>query len=162
MKASPNPSRKTGNVLIDFATVNYVNGVPPSSYGPTACMVRITEVTHDAMPQIVFDLAISLYSNTNVTYKDVHDLSLPSDSGSLCAPGRARRGFVGHGPRAAVRHLEFSADDARTYLVQSSTNLADWTTLGPALEDAQRDGEYSFDDAQPGTGAMRYYRVVTQ
>ena len=34
-------------------------------------MTRITEVTHDDVPQIVFDLTISLYSNTNTTYKDV-------------------------------------------------------------------------------------------
>ena len=32
-------------------------------------------VTHDAVPQIVFDLAISMYANTNTTYKDCENLS---------------------------------------------------------------------------------------
>ena len=51
------PQPKTGNVLVDFAAVNYVNGVPPSAYGPSAWIVRIQEVTHEAVPQLVFDLA---------------------------------------------------------------------------------------------------------
>ena len=61
---------QTGNVLMDFGAVSYVNGVAPSQYGPSATMARITEVTHDPVPQIVFDLAISTYANTNTSYKD--------------------------------------------------------------------------------------------
>src|SRR5262249_38169155 len=52
-EGSTEPEPKTGNVLIDFAAVSYVNGAAPSTNGPGATMTRITEVTHDAVPQIV-------------------------------------------------------------------------------------------------------------
>ncbi len=155
------PQPKTGNVLIDFSAVSYVNGVAPSSYGPTATMVRLTEVTHDAVPQIVFDLAISMYTNTSVTYKDcsvyrchripdlyahpatpVADLSVTFENG--------------------VPFLVFSADDARTYLIEDSTNLLDWETLGTPSEDEQQNGDYTFEDDQPNESPAHYYRVVTQ
>ncbi|HVM49126.1 MAG TPA: aryl-sulfate sulfotransferase [Candidatus Acidoferrum sp.] len=152
------PEPKTGNVLIDFAAVSYVNGAPPNRTYPTSNMVRITEVTHDAVPQIVFDLAISAYAVNNPTNKDcsvyrchrIPDLyghpALPvADLTITC-----KNGLAG---------LEFSADDFRTYVVEASTNLADWEQLGTAVEDPQNPGDFSFQSTQ-GTG--RYYRVLTQ
>jgi arylsulfate sulfotransferase len=154
------PLLKTGNVLNDFAAVSYVNGAP-SSYGATATMTRITEVTHDAVPQIVFDLAISLYANTNTSYKDcsvyrshripdlyahpanpVADLSVTFQNGSPL--------------------LEFSADDTRTYIVETSANLVDWEAIGAPSEDEQRTGNFSFADYQASELPVRYYRVVTK
>jgi arylsulfate sulfotransferase len=152
---------KTGNVLIDFGAVSYVNGVAPSQYGPSATMARIMEVTHDAVPQVVFDVAISMYANTNTSYKDcgiyrchripdlyahpakpVADLSVTSEDG--------------------LALLEFSADDTRTYVVEASTNLVDWEAIGVAVEDEQQSGEFSFEDDQSDGLAACYYRVVTQ
>ena len=155
------PLPKTGNVLNNFGAVSYINGVAPSSYGPNAVMCRITEVTHDAVPEIVFDLAISLYANTNVTYKD-------------CSVYRARRipDLYAHPAKPVAdlsvtytngtSRLEFSADDARAYLVEASTNLFDWEALGLAVEDDPQSGEFSFEDVQPGESKPRYYRVITQ
>jgi hypothetical protein len=58
--------------------------------------------------------------------------------------------------------LVFSADDARTYLIEDSTNLLDWETLGTPSEDEQQNGDYTFEDDQPNESPAHYYRVVTQ
>lgn len=155
------PLPKTGNVLNDFAAVSYINGAAPSSFGPTATMTRITEVTHDATPQIVFDLAISLYANTNTSYKDcetyrshripdlyAHPAMPVADLSVTCANG--------------APFLEFSADDTRTYVIEASTNLVDWGAIGVALEDEQESGDFTFNDDQSSELPVRYYRVVTQ
>jgi arylsulfate sulfotransferase len=154
------PEPRTGNVLIDFAAVSYVNGVPPSSYGPSVPVVRLVEVTHDAVPQVVFDLEISIYANTNVTYKN-------------CSVYRAHRiaDLYPHPPQPVadlsvgfqgMPRLDFSADDTRTYIVQASTNLADWTTIGTAAESAQQDGNFSYQDTRSAGASGAYYRVITQ
>jgi hypothetical protein len=151
----------TGNVLIDFGAVSYVNGVAPSPYGPSATMARITEVTHDAVPQVVFDVAISMYSNTNTSYKDcsvyrthripdlyAHPAKPVADLSVTCEDGLPR--------------LVFSADDTRIYVIEASTNLVDWEAIGVALEDEQQSGDFSFEDDQSDKLPARYYRVVTQ
>src|SRR5664279_5513655 len=115
------PEPKTGNVLIDFGAVSYVNGVAPSQYGPSATMARITEVTHDAVPQVVFDVALSMYANTNTSYKDcsvyrshripdlyAHPAQPVADLSVTCEDG--------------LPFLEFSADDKRAYVIEASTN----------------------------------------
>jgi arylsulfate sulfotransferase len=155
------PLPMTGNVLNNFAAVSYVNGAPPSSFGPTATMCRITEVTHEAVPQIVFDLAISMYAKTNTSYRDcsiyrahriadlyAHPAKPVADLSVTCEDGSTR--------------LRFSADDARSYLVQAATNLFDWETLGSATEDEPPRGDFGFDDEQAGEFPARYYRIVTQ
>jgi hypothetical protein len=155
------PQPLTGNVLNDFAAVSYVNGKAPSSYGVSATMARITEVTHDAVPEIVFDLAISMYANTNMSYKDcsvyrshripdlyAHPAKPVGDLSVTCQDGEPL--------------LEFSADGTRTYLIEASTNLVDWEEIGVALEDEQQSGDFSFADEPSGDFTARYYRVVTQ
>ncbi len=155
------PLPLTGNVLNDFAAVQYINGAPPSSYGVNATMCRITEVTHEAVPQVVFDLAISLYANPNTAFKDldvyrskrIPDLyahpARPVEDLSMTCPG-------------GVPHLEFSADDARSYQIQISYDLALWEGIGTAAEDAGKTGNYSFVDEEADGSPIRYYRVVTQ
>jgi hypothetical protein len=155
------PEPHTGNVLIDFAAVDYVNGVPPSPFGATAYMTRITEVTHDAVPQIVFDLAISMYANTDTPYKS-------------CSVYRSHRipDLYAHPAQPVVDLsvaystgtpvLEFSEDDTRTYLIEASTNLLDWGTVGVASEGELQSGVFSFEDDLASQSLARYYRVVTQ
>ena len=58
--------------------------------------------------------------------------------------------------------LEFSADDTRTYVVEASSNLVDWVSLGPAPESPAQSGDYSFTDTQSGGAPARYYRIQTQ
>ena len=155
------PLPRTGNVLNDFAAVSYVNGKAPSSFGTSATMTRITEVTHDAEPEIVFDLAISLFTNKNTTYKDVssyrshripdlyaHPAKPVADMAVTCQDGTPL--------------LQFSADDTLSYLVEASTNSVDWETIGVPEEDEERLGDFSFEDDQASEFPVRYYRVVTQ
>ena len=155
------PLPQTGNVLNDFAAVSYVNGKAPGSYGVSATMARITEVTHDAVPEIVFDLAISMYANTNMSYKDcsvyrshripdlyAHPAKPVADLSVTCQQGETL--------------LVFSADATRTYLVEASTDLVNWEEIGIALKDEQQSGDFSFADETSGDSTVRYYRVLTQ
>jgi hypothetical protein len=155
------PEPKTGNVLIDYAAVNYVNGVPPSPLGSTATMVRIQEVTHDEVPQIVFDLAISMYANTNVPYKDCSVYRSHRIADLYAHPAQAVADLSVTYKNGAPR-LEFSADDARSYLIEASTNLVDWAAIGAALESVPQSGDFGFEDGQPLQLPVRYYRVATQ
>ena len=58
--------------------------------------------------------------------------------------------------------LEFAADDARSYIVEASTNLMDWREIGTASEGVPQSGAYSCVDGPSAQSAARYYRVVTQ
>lgn len=155
------PEPQTGNVLIDFANVDYDNGVPASPYGPTATMVRLTEVTHDDVPQIVWDVAISMYSNTNVTYKDC-SMYRCHRIPDLYAHPALPVGDLSISIQDGTAFLQFSADDARSYVVEASTDLVNWEQLGTAFEDEEQAGEFSFEETQPTDVTVRYYRVVTQ
>ncbi len=159
-EGSAYPEPKTGNVLIGFPSVSYENGVPPSPDGPRAVSARIKEVTHDSAPQVLFDLAITMYDKTNSPYNN-------------CTIYRARR-IVDLYPHLAVPvsdlvvndpngtpTLGFSADDALSYSVQASTNLVDWETVGAPIEDPPGTGDYSFEDDKSSGLQARYYRVVT-
>jgi hypothetical protein len=146
------------NVLITYGYVLYDNGMHPSLMSPTATMLRIQEVTHDDNPQVVFDLACFDYENALATYKgtagyrshriadiyphvprQVHDLALSLDNGQS--------------------HLQFSADPVRTYGIEASTNLVDWTEIGTA--DDNGDGNFTYDDADSSSEPTRYYRIIT-
>jgi len=157
--AEPEPI--TGNVLINFANVEYDNGVPPSPYGSSASMVRLTEVTHEPVPQIVFDLAISMFEVPGAIARDcsvyrchripdlyAHPAVPVADLSVTCAGGWAT--------------VEFSADDFRTYVTQSSTNLVDWQTLGAAFEWPVGSGQFSLQVQNSGNLTSSYYRVITQ
>jgi arylsulfate sulfotransferase len=155
------PLPKTGNVLNTFAAVSYVNGAPPSSYGAMATMCRITEVTHEAVPEIVFDLAVSMYANANAQYRD-------------CSIYRSHRipDLYPHPPlpvvdvsvncESGIPLLEFSGDDTRSYLIEASTDLLDWEQIGLAVEDEAQSGNFTFQDGQADESPAHYYRVVTQ
>ena len=57
--------------------------------------------------------------------------------------------------------LEFSADLARTYDIQASTDLMNWTTIGTAVQE-EVPGDFEFDDLSVSQITARFYRVVTQ
>jgi len=155
------PEPQTGNVLIDFGAVDYVNGVPPSPFGPSAWMARMQEVTHDAVPQIVFDLAISLFANTNTSYKDCRVYRSHRIPDLYAHPAKPVADLsVTYADGAPL--LEFSADDTRTYVIEASTNLVDWEAIGVAMESEGNTGDYIFEDDQPIESPTRYYRVATQ
>ena len=149
---------QTGNVLMGFGSIDYLDGNPPSAFVPSATMVRIQEVTHDANPQVVFDLAAFDFSNTNASYlgvtmyrahrvpdlyahlpQPVQDLTVElSDSGAT---------------------LSFSADPVRTYTIQTSPDLAHWTDLGTPTPTVP--GEFVLVDTAAAGAPACYYRVAS-
>lgn len=152
------PQRR--NVLVTYGFVSYVNGVHPSAYAPNATMARIIEYTHDPVPQVVFDLSFFDYTNTSSGYlgyfvyraERIPDLyTHPANPVADIAVNEQNRMPV----------LEFSADPVLTYAVQASTDLANWTTIGPAVQEDSV-GDYGFEDLEAGQYTARFYRVVTQ
>ena len=150
---------KTGNILIDFGNISYVNHAHPSATSTNASMARIKEVTHDENKEVLFDLAIFDYQNHSSTYAGnwayrcyripdlyshpavaVTDLNVTFEDG--------------------VSLLQFSADTAREYAVQASDDLRTWDELGTA--ESTEDGLYTFEDADAENSGNRYYRVVTR
>jgi hypothetical protein len=152
----------TGNVLVNFGYVSYDNHVPPSPSAPGATMVRIQEVTHDENPQVVFDLSIFDYSNLSSNYlgnyayrsRRVPDLyahpAMPVADLNLYYDG-------------GVPLLEFSGDPARTYLIEASSDLRNWSVLGTAeSESGGLYDFYDFDEFASENATSRFYRVLTQ
>jgi hypothetical protein len=60
----------------------------------------------------------------------------------------------------AGMRLEFLAIEGETYVIQASSNLVDWITLGTATADAE--GVIVFDDPAASRLSSRYYRVTQQ
>jgi hypothetical protein len=147
------PEPKTGNVLIDFAYTTYMNGI---EY-PGGAIAWLREVTHDPVPQVVFDLELSM-----------------AQLNDYCSIYRVHRipDLYPH-PAQAVTDLmltyqdefpllEFSGDDTRTYVIETSPDLATWSSIGTANESSYALGEFEFKDTGAAGLAPRYYRVVTQ
>ena len=155
------PQPKTGNVLIDFSAVSYSDGAYSIPSSPGAVMAHFKEVTHDPVPQVVFDLTLNKYDKANVQYINctvyrVHRIpdlyahpAIPvTDLSTKLVDGVAR--------------LEFSGDPARTYSVQASADLLTWQSLGPAANDSTYTASFEFQDPQPEESTVRYYRVITE
>jgi hypothetical protein len=56
--------------------------------------------------------------------------------------------------------LKFSADPALGYLVQASTDLTHWTTIGTPVQEGGI-GNFDFEDLSADQFTARFYRVVT-
>jgi hypothetical protein len=147
------------NVLVTFGAVSYINGVHPSSLAPTALMARIKEVTHDPVPEVVFDLVVFDYANTDPTdegywvYRSTRIPDLYSRTATAVADLTVR---LENGRTL----LEFSADATRTHFVEATTDLMHWEEIGKAT--LEKSGDFAFEDDNPGAFPARYYRVVTQ
>lgn len=151
---------KTRNVLVTYGAVTYLNGVHPSAYAAAATMVRLIEYTHDPIPQVVFDLSFWDYANNapnytgNFLYRayEVPDLyAHPAEPVADLA--------ISDGNQLPV--LEFSADPVRSYLIQTSTDLTNWTTLGAPLQEGGV-GDFNFYDLGANQFTNRFYRAVSQ
>ncbi len=151
---------KTGNVLLNFGYIVCENGIRPSTNSPTASAIRIKEVTHDAAPEVLFDLAFFDYANTSGTflgYNNYRAHRVPDLYPHLPRPVEDLDVHFDHG---AVR-LEFSGDETRTYAVEASSDLVTWESLGEATaEDAL--GDFGFEDSSGGDLGTRFYRVESQ
>jgi hypothetical protein len=160
-----------GNVLITFGYTLYDNGVHPSPFSPLAVMTRIKEVTHEADPQVVFDLAFFDYTNRSAGYRGtgsyrshripdlypvvsasrgVADLiASVSDSGSRCQRGmiallaEAIKSVGQNNLDAAIRQLRTFQFLIRAAQVQPDTAIEFFNRCQQII-DALHDGKSSY------------------
>jgi arylsulfate sulfotransferase len=149
--------KQSGNVLITFGNTTYVNGLHPSPVATNSAMARIIEVTHDPIPEVVFDLALFSYTNTSPTYAGcfVYRSDRIPDLYSVLPPAVADLTIENDHGNA---HLMFSGSESHTYTVESSTDLEGWEAIG--IAEPSGDGNFDFIDAEP-IREGRYYRVAT-
>ncbi len=151
---------QTGNVLINFGFIWYINGVRPSPFSTNASMIRIKEVTHEPNPEVVFDLAFFDYANTNSNYLGCWTYRchrIPDLYGHLATPITDLTVRFEEG----IPRLEFSADETKTYAIEASTDLSDWREIGNASPEAEA-GNFNFEDHDTLAARARFYRVVSQ
>ena len=158
---SAEPQPRTGNVLIDFSAVSYIDGAYSIRGSPAALMARFKEVTHDPVPQVVFDVGLTLYSKAaadylNCTVYRVHRIPDLYAHPALPVTDLVTRLVDG------VAQLEFSGDPARSYQVQASADLVTWQSLGHGAADDAGSASFEFQDPQPAGAPARYYRVLTE
>jgi arylsulfate sulfotransferase len=150
---------KTGNVLINYGLVTYENGAHPDPIATNASIVRIKEVTHEINPSVVFDLKLWNPGNTNANSAGFYvyrSHRIPDLYSHLAVPVPNLTVQLQAGQAA----LQFTADPARTYIVQVSDDLMLWQEIGIAMPD-DSDGDFSFLDIKPDTAATHFYRVIT-
>jgi hypothetical protein len=151
---------KSGNVLVTFGNITYAGGVHPSAYSTNAAMVRIKEVTHDDPAEVVFDMALWDYTNTAPSYTGCFTYRSQRVPDLYAHPALPVSDLFLQLDTNGAPHLQFSGDEARTYTVESSSDISDWEAIGTATPTGS--GNFDFiDEAPAGTGA-RYYRVATQ
>jgi hypothetical protein len=149
----------SGNVLITYGYVLYDQGVHPSAAAPAATMLRIQEVTHNDDPRVVFDLACFDYTNTTAAYRGTagyRSHRIPDLYGHLPQPVQDLA--LDHD--GDMVHLHFSADPVRSYVIESSQDLIDWTVIGNPNH--LGDGEFTFDHMPSPDDSAGFFRVVTR
>jgi hypothetical protein len=149
----------SGNVLVTYGLITYVNGAHPGLYATNASMVRLREYTHEPVPQLVFELSFFDQNNTNATY-----------AGYICYRSDRIPDLYAHPPMPVADlavsmapegpRLSFSADPARTYTVEAADDRWQWAPLGTAAPGPGAD-TFQFQDTSAAGSAVRFYRVVT-
>ena len=148
------------NVLVTYGYVTYINGVHPSSYSANATMVRIKEYTHDAEPEVVFDLSLWDYSNVSSSYLGNFVYRSDRIPDLYPHPAKPVTSLVVDVTNSTP-HLMFSADPVRSYRLEASINTVDWTDLG-TVSPAPDTGDYDFVDSDACQYGARFYRIVTE
>jgi arylsulfate sulfotransferase len=149
---------QTGDVLVTYGLISYVNGVHPSLHNTNATMARIVEMTHDQAPHIVFDVSFFDSANTQTNFL-----------GYLCYRCDRIPDLYAH-PVMPVQDLNlalspqgpllrFSADPTRTYTVAVSTNQVQWQQIGSPTPGPQPD-TFVFQDTGANQKLARFYRVI--
>jgi arylsulfate sulfotransferase len=151
---------KTGNVFVDYGAVSYVNGVHPSAYSTNALMVRLIEYTHDPVPQVVFDLSFFDYGDTSPDYQGYFCYRAYQIPDLYPHPADPVADLVVNNENQ-IPVLQFSADPTHSYLIQASTDLTNWITIGTPTQEGDT-GNYDFEDLDANQYTTRFYRVVTQ
>jgi hypothetical protein len=151
---------QTGNVLVTFGYVSFENGAPPDPIATNATVVRLKEVTHQADPTVVFDLELAVPTNSSANfggYLVYRSHRIPDLYGHLASPVANLTVQL----QADQPVLQFSADPARTYVVQASDDLVNWNEIGQASPDDDN-GDFSFQDEDGDIFPVQYYRVLTE
>jgi arylsulfate sulfotransferase len=152
---------QTGNVLVTFGLVSYENGAHPEPIATNATIVRIKEVTHQLNPSVVFDLELSDPSNNANTnsagFYVYRSHRIPDLYSHLANPVANLTVQI----QEAQAVLQFTADPALTYVVQSSDDLVNWDEIGVASPD-DANGDFSFQDEDTDAFSVHFYRVLTQ
>jgi len=111
-----------GNVLITFADISFINGIRPSPFSVDARMTRIIEVTHDAIPEVVFDIAVFDFGNENPEYEGVTSYRArripdlyPTSVGVMSVSSSVRKMSVA-----------WNAAPGYTYRISTSEDLVAW------------------------------------
>jgi arylsulfate sulfotransferase len=151
---------QTRNVLVTFGYVAYDNGARPSPIAPGASMVRIKEVTHGPVPEVVFDLAYFDYGNADNTYQGYTVYRSHRISDLYAHPPQPVADLMISFENGIPRLL-FSADETRTYTIEASTDLVNWQDIGTASQSALP-GSFEFDEEGSDEFDIRYYRVLSQ
>jgi arylsulfate sulfotransferase len=151
---------KTSNVLVNFGFIVLDNGAPPNQFAPNATAVRIREVTHQANPTVVFDLELADTGNTSTNYLGYEVYRSYRIPDLYSHPASPVAGLTVQ-LAAGTPFLQFTADPARSYVVQSSSDLIHWQVIGSALPD-DGSGDFSFQDAGGDGNSAEFYRVLTQ
>jgi arylsulfate sulfotransferase len=150
---------QTSHVLVTYGSVSHINYKLPDPNQVNSIMARIVEYTHDPVPQIVFDVSFYDVGDTSSTYY-----------GYLCYRATRIPDLYVHPAEPVVDlnilfqgdlpYLEFSADPTRSYVIQASTDLINWTTIGtPAQEEGT--GNFDFTDFDENQPTSRFYRIIT-
>ena len=147
------------NVLVTHAYVTYLNGLHPSGTAPNAMMGRIREVTHTSPPEVVFDVAFFDYTNKSPSYAGCYIYRSDRIPDLYAHPVVPVTDLVLRHETETLR-LEFSADPALGYRVESSTDLRQWTTVGTPVPRGGL-GNFDFEDLSTDPSCSRFYRVVT-
>jgi Concanavalin A-like lectin/glucanases superfamily/Immunoglobulin domain len=84
------------------------------------------------------------------------------DSLDNCGGGRGRKcGKITahHGQQDGKVHLEFEGSRGQNYLIEASSDLANWVKIGVAKD--LHNGNFEFEDSDLNGAPMRFYRVVS-
>jgi hypothetical protein len=109
---------------------------------------------------VVFDLEVSDPGNTNAdslgytVYRSYRIPDLYSHQAVPVANLIVRS-------ESGLPTLQFTADPARTYVVQASSDLVNWSMIGTASPDDET-GDFSYQDQAGSGSSARFYRVITQ
>ena len=151
---------QTHDVLVTYSFITYLNGVHPSTNAPNATMVQLIEYTHDPIPKVVFDLSFFDYDNTNSTYLGYLTYRSMRIPDLYAHPANPVSDIV-TSEKGGSLDLEFAADPSHNYIVQASTDLKNWTSIGSA-EVRNNNGEFDFIDTQANQFKSRFYRIITE
>jgi len=150
---------QTGNVLVNYGFISYVNGVLTNPNNTNATMARVIEYTHDPVPKVVFDLRFYDATNTSPTflgYSIYRSYRIPDLYAHPANPVVNLTVTMTNN----IPQLNFTADPAHTYEVQTSTDLIHWVNCG-AAEQIGNVGQYGYSDSDESVTATRFYRVAT-